>query len=57
MESLSGLEIFVETAQTRSFNATGRKIGISASAVSKSISRLEERVGVRLSSAARAQSG
>ncbi|EPN38178.1 transcriptional regulator [Pseudomonas syringae pv. actinidiae ICMP 18807] len=48
MESLSGLEIFVETAQTRSFNATGRKIGISASAVSKSISRLEERVGVRL---------
>ncbi|KAB0489818.1 LysR family transcriptional regulator [Pseudomonas psychrophila] len=48
METLSGLEIFVETAQSQSFVATGRKIGISASAVSKSISRLEERVGVRL---------
>lgn len=48
METLSGLEIFVETAQTMSFVATGRKFGISASAVSKSISRLEERVGVRL---------
>ena len=48
METLSGLEIFVETAQSQSFVATGRKIGISASAVSKSISRLEERVGVGL---------
>ncbi|WP_459747100.1 LysR family transcriptional regulator [Pseudomonas sp. 3A(2025)] len=48
METLSGLEIFVETAQTQSFIATGRKMGISASAVSKSISRLEQRVGVRL---------
>jgi DNA-binding transcriptional LysR family regulator len=48
LETLSGLEIFVETAQSQSFVATGRKMGISASAVSKSISRLEERVGVRL---------
>ncbi|WP_407309442.1 LysR family transcriptional regulator [Pseudomonas sp. nanlin1] len=48
METLSGLGIFVETAQTQSFIATGRQMGISASAVSKSISRLEERVGVRL---------
>jgi DNA-binding transcriptional LysR family regulator len=48
LERLSGLEIFVDTAQSQSFVATGRKIGISASAVSKSISRLEERVGVRL---------
>ena len=48
LETLSGLEIFVETAQSQSFVATGRKVGISASAVSNSISRLEERVGVRL---------
>jgi DNA-binding transcriptional LysR family regulator len=48
VEKLSGLEVFVETAQTQSFIAAGRKMGISASAVSKSISRLEERVGVRL---------
>lgn len=48
METLGGIGIFVETAQTQSFIATGRQLGISASAVSKSISRLEERVGVRL---------
>lgn len=51
MESLSalgGLEVFVQTAQTQSFAAAGRSLGISASAVSKSISRLEARVGVRL---------
>lgn len=48
METLSGLEIFVATAQSQSFIATGRAMAISASAVSKSISRLEERIGVRL---------
>lgn len=51
MENLSamgGLEVFIETAQTRSFAAAGRSLGVSASAISKSISRLEERVGVRL---------
>jgi DNA-binding transcriptional LysR family regulator len=48
VETLSGIGIFVETAKTQSFIATGRQMGISASAVSKSISRLEERVGVRL---------
>lgn len=48
MENLSGLEIFVHSAQTQSFVSTGRTLGISASAVSKSISRLEERLGVRL---------
>ncbi|WP_241575440.1 LysR substrate-binding domain-containing protein [Rosenbergiella nectarea] len=48
MENLSGMEVFVHVAQTRSFIATGRAKGISSSAVSKSISRLEERLGVRL---------
>lgn len=48
LSALGGLEIFVQTAQNKSFIATGRAMGISASAVSKSISRLEERVGVRL---------
>jgi DNA-binding transcriptional LysR family regulator len=46
--ALGGLEVFVHTARTRNFAETGRNLGISASAVSKSISRLEERVGVRL---------
>jgi DNA-binding transcriptional LysR family regulator len=48
LSALGGLEVFVQIAQTRSFAAAGRSLGISASAVSKSISRLEERVGVRL---------
>jgi DNA-binding transcriptional LysR family regulator len=48
MDKLSGLEVFVQTAATESFVGAGRVLGLSPSAVSKSISRLEERVGVRL---------
>ncbi|WP_250486242.1 LysR family transcriptional regulator [Caballeronia sp. GaOx3] len=48
MGKLSGIEVFVHTAEAKSFVAAGRVLGISASAVSKSISRLEERVSVRL---------
>ena len=48
MDKLSGLEVFVQTAVAESFVGAGRALGLSPSAVSKSISRLEERVGVRL---------
>ncbi|AYZ65623.1 LysR family transcriptional regulator [Burkholderia multivorans] len=48
MDKLNGVTVFVQAAETRSFVATGRSLGISASAVGKSISRLEERLGVRL---------
>lgn len=48
MDKLSGLEVFVQTAETESFVAAGRALGLSPSAVSKSISRLEDRVAVRL---------
>ena len=48
MDKLSGLEVFVQTAVTESFVGAGRVLGLTPSAVSKSISRLEERVGVRL---------
>lgn len=48
MESLSAIGVFVQAAEARSFVAAGRALGISASAVSKSISRLEEKFGVRL---------
>jgi DNA-binding transcriptional LysR family regulator len=48
MDKLSGLEVFVQTAVMESFVGAGRALGLSPSAVSKSISRLEERVGVRL---------
>ena len=48
MDNLAGLTAFVQAAETRSFVAAGRVLGISASAVGKSIARLEERLGVRL---------
>lgn len=48
MEWLSGIAIFIQAADTRSFSEAGRNIGISSSAVGKSVSRLEERLGVRL---------
>jgi DNA-binding transcriptional LysR family regulator len=48
MDNLSGVAVFVQVAQTLGFAATARTLGVSPSAVSKSMSRLEERVGVRL---------
>ncbi|BEM61907.1 LysR family transcriptional regulator [Serratia marcescens] len=48
MESLGSLDVFVRVSESRSFTATGQQLGISASAVSKTIARLEERLSVRL---------
>ncbi|WP_312417662.1 LysR family transcriptional regulator [Comamonas sp.] len=48
MEGLSSLNVFVYVAEARSFVAAGQVLGISASAVSKAIARLEERLGARL---------
>ncbi|GAA5233537.1 LysR family transcriptional regulator [Verticiella sediminum] len=48
MESLNGIAFFVQAAETRSFSEAGRNLGVSSSAVGKSVSRLEERLGVRL---------
>jgi DNA-binding transcriptional LysR family regulator len=48
MESLSGISAFVRTAETLSFVAAGRVLGISASAVGKSVAKLEGAMGVRL---------
>jgi len=48
MDSLNGFMVFVQVAETRSFVAAGRLLGVSASAVGKSVSRLEEKLGVRL---------
>lgn len=48
MESLSGFVVFVQVAETRSFVAAGRLLGVSASAVGKHVVRLEEKLGVRL---------
>jgi len=48
MDSLSGLLAFVRAAELRSFVAAGERLGVSASAVGKSVARLEESLGVRL---------
>lgn len=48
VESLNGFVVFVQVAEAGSFVAAGRHLGISASAVGKSIARLEEKLGVRL---------
>ncbi|MCU1717707.1 LysR family transcriptional regulator [Pseudomonas sp. 5P_3.1_Bac2] len=48
MDKLNGITVFVQVAETRSFVAAGRLLGVSASAVGKSIARLEEKLGVRL---------
>ncbi|CAO3430525.1 LysR family transcriptional regulator [Azospirillum endophyticum] len=48
MESLNGIIAFVQAAEHLSFVAAGRKLGVSASAVGKSIAKLEESAGTRL---------
>ncbi|MFD0985868.1 LysR family transcriptional regulator [Methyloligella solikamskensis] len=48
MDSVSALNVFVQAADTLSFTAAGRQLGISSSAVGKAIARLEHRLGVRL---------
>ncbi|WDD95891.1 LysR family transcriptional regulator [Burkholderia sp. FERM BP-3421] len=48
MDNLNGIVAFVRTAETLSFVAAGRKLGISASAVGKTIAKLEQSLGVRL---------
>jgi len=48
MDKLTGLLAFVKTADLGSFAAAGRALEISASAVGKSVARLEDELGVRL---------
>lgn len=48
MESMTGMTFFLHAAETRSFSAAARILGVSSSAVGKGIARLEQRLGVRL---------
>src|SRR5450830_580912 len=48
MDSLGGIAMFVQVADSGSFSATGRLLGLSSSAVGKSVARMETRLGVRL---------
>jgi LysR family transcriptional regulator for bpeEF and oprC len=48
LDSLYAISIFVRVAEAKSFTKAAQHLGISASGVSKSMTRLEERLGVRL---------
>ncbi|WP_421672119.1 LysR family transcriptional regulator [Raoultella terrigena] len=48
MDNLNSFVVFVRVAETRSFVAASRLLGVSASAIGKSVARLEEKLGVRL---------
>jgi len=48
MDQLAALSAFVQSAETGSFVAAGRQLGLSASAVGKAVARLEQRLDVRL---------
>jgi DNA-binding transcriptional LysR family regulator len=48
LDSLGALDVFVRAAETCSFTDAGRQLGLSSSAVGKCVSRLEQRLGVRL---------
>jgi len=48
VESLKGITNFVITAKSKSFTEAADKLGITKSAVGKSIARLEDRLGTRL---------
>lgn len=47
-DSLDGMAVFVAVAEAKGFRAAGERLGISGSAVSQALRRLEERVGVAL---------
>ena len=47
-DSLHAILFFVRVAEAKSFTKAAKRLGISASGVSKSLTRLEERLGVRL---------
>jgi DNA-binding transcriptional LysR family regulator len=48
MDRLGPLNAFIHAAESGSFTAAGRELGISASGVGKAIARLEERLKLRL---------
>ncbi|MFZ1426688.1 MAG: LysR family transcriptional regulator, partial [Geminicoccaceae bacterium] len=48
MDRLQSMAVFVRVAEQGSFSLAARQLGISKSAVSKHVTALEERLGVRL---------
>ena len=47
-DDMDGMAMFAAVAETRSFRAAGDRLGVTASAISQALRRLEERVGVTL---------
>lgn len=47
-DSLSQVNAFVQTVRQGGFASAGRKLGLSASAVGKSVTRMEQRLGIKL---------
>src|SRR5215212_2291590 len=47
-DELDGMTTFVAVAEARGFRAAGERLGVSHSAVSQALRRLEERLGVAL---------
>jgi LysR family transcriptional regulator, regulator for bpeEF and oprC len=48
MEGFSEIDVFVRTAEAKSFTRAGRGLGLTTSGVSRAVARLESRLGVRL---------
>jgi len=48
METLANLESFVRTAEGGTFSEAGRRLGLTAAAVSRNVAMLERNLGVRL---------
>lgn len=48
MRSLNSIQIFIEVARCRSFAEASNRLGLSTSATSKAVARLEEELGVKL---------
>lgn len=48
MENLNAIRVFVRVAETRSFTGAAKRLGLTSSAVSKAITRLEQELNVRL---------
>jgi LysR family transcriptional regulator for bpeEF and oprC len=48
MDNLNAITVFVRVAEARSFTAAAERLGLTPSAVSKAITRLEKELGVRL---------
>src|SRR6266446_175018 len=47
-DSLGAMSTFVRAAEARSFTDAGRQLGLSSSAIGKTVARLEARLGIRL---------